>query len=307
MSVVEKTPKDSAIAEPTGEAPADRNLVRSLLHGLTILDMFQQDRRVIAIGDMARQLGLHKSSASRLAATLAAAGYLEPTATPGNYRLGSRVAVVGALAADDSDIERIVLPFLQHLTWLTGETGHLALLDGPDTRTLAVTDGWHTVRMHSWVGKTSPAYCSSMGKALLAGLPEGTVRALYPQNALATFTERTVSDVERLIADLATLRERGYGFDDEELVPGLRCISAPIVGRNGAVVASISISGPAQRLNYEAVEKVSAHVRWAAAQASKALGATPYTPVGWAESPTQEPERLDWVERARPENLQKPS
>lgn len=306
MSLIEKAPTDSAAAELADAAESDRNLVRSLLHGLTILDMFGRDRRVIAIGDMARTLGLHKSSASRLAATLAAAGYLESTTTPGNYRLGSRLAVVGALAADDSDLERIVVPYLQHLTWLTGETGHLALLEGADTRTLAVTDGWHTVRMHSWVGKSSPAYVSSMGKALLADLPDDTIRELYPEAELSAFTDKTVPNVDALLKDLKTLRRQGYGFDDEELVPGLRCISAPIVGRDNTVVASISISGPAGRLSYDAVRKVSEHVRWTAAQASKALGAMPPTPAGWVQSPEAEPGRLDWVERVRPERFQHP-
>jgi DNA-binding IclR family transcriptional regulator len=283
----------------TEDRHVDRNLVGSVLHGLTILDMFGRDRKTIAIGEMASHLGLHKSSASRLAATLASAGYLDPAESPGLYRLGSRLAAVGQLAAADLDIERVVMPHLAHLTWVTGETGHLAALDGADARTLAITDGWHTVRMHSWAGKTSPAFCSSM----LAGVSEAGIRSLYPKAELPAITERSVSTVNGLLEDLAGLRATGFGFDDEELETGLRCISAPIVGPKGTIVASISISGPTQRLNHEAVEKAADHVRWAAAQASAALGASPTTPDGWAAAPDAEPEPLDWVEAVRPARL----
>jgi len=224
-------PTGAAADEEPSDEPAtpNRHLVASVLHGLTILDMFNRSRRSIAIGEMAKQLGLHKSSASRLAATLAAAGYLEPDAQAGVYRLGGRLAAVGRLAAEDVDVERTVTPFLEELTWITGETGHLAILDGKDSRTLAVTDGWHTVRMHSWVGKVSPAYCSSMGKALLAGRSDDEVRELYRGEQFETFTQHTVGSIQSLIRDLDVLRARGYGFDDEELEVGLRCVSAPIV------------------------------------------------------------------------------
>lgn len=280
-----------------------RNLVASVLHGLTILDMYGRDRRTIAIGEMAKHLQLHKSSASRLAATLAAAGYLELDTSAGVYRLGGRLAAVGRLAAEDLDIERVVVPFLEELTWKTGETGHLAILEGKDSRTLAVTDGWHTVRMHSWVGKISPAYCSSMGKALLAGRPDEEVAELYARDAFDQFTKHTVKTVTMLLEDLKELRTKGFGFDDEELEPGLRCISAPIVDGAGAVVASISLSGPAQRLDYDAVAKLSELVRWSAAQASRELGARPTTPSGWAPAPEAEPAPLEWVERVRPQTL----
>ena len=165
-----------------------------------------------------------------------------------------------------------------------------------------MTDGWHTVRMHSWVGKISPAYCSSMGKALLAGHPDDEVAELYAHDTFDQFTKHTVKTVTALLKDLKELRAKGFGFDDEELEPGLRCVSAPIVDGDGAVVASISLSGPTQRLDYDAVGKMSELVRWSAAQASRALGARPTTPSGWAPAPDREPAPLDWVEQRAPQN-----
>ncbi|MBK1789170.1 IclR family transcriptional regulator [Prauserella cavernicola] len=285
---------------------ADRRLVGALLHGLVVLDMFRRDRPTVGIGEMARHLGVHKSSASRIAATLAHAGFLEPGDTVGTYRLGGKLAALGTLASQDLDLERVVVPHLARLTWQTGETGHMAVLEGGNARTVSVTDGWHTVRMHSWAGKIAPAYVSSMGKALLAGLDPAELDGLYSGGELEARTERTVRSVDALVADLTRLRADGFGLDDEELEEGLRCVSAPIVGPEGTVVASISVSGPVQRLSLERVPAIAGHVRCAAAAASRALGGPP-VPAGWASVDDVSPEALPWVETVRPEDLPAPA
>lgn len=272
--------------------------VGALLHGLHILDMFDGNRIAIGIGEMARELGLHKSSASRLASTLASAGYLQATPIQGTYELGPRLVVLGPLAGRNVDIERIVLPHLRRLTWITGETGHLARLEGNMAATIEVTDGWHTVRMHSWRGKRSPAYCSSMGKVLLAGVGPSTARALYLPQDFTQRTPHTPRSIDEVVDEIGTIRRHGYSVDDEELELGLRCIGAPVVDAVGRTEISISISGPTQRITPDRVQLIGAHVRWAAWQASRALGASAMPP-GWAAAPTTEPAPLNWVEQAR--------
>ena len=140
---------------------AGRGLIGSLLHGLEILDMFERDRPEIGIGEMAQQLGLHRSTTSRLAATLAVAGYLEPAGEPGRYRLSGRLAALGELATAEGDVRRSALPYLQGLVRELGETGHLGVLEGTEAVTVEVVDGWQTVRMHSRVGKRSPAHAQN--------------------------------------------------------------------------------------------------------------------------------------------------
>src|SRR6266568_3579255 len=177
------------------ETGSDRGrLVGALLHCLAILDMFERDRPIIGIGEMAQQLGTHRSTTSRLAATLAAAGYLESAGEAGRYRLSGKLAALGQLVASEDQVRRAARPALEELVQRLGETGHLAVLDGAEAVMIEVVDGWHTVRMHSWAGKRSPAHCSSMGKALLAGLPEAEVRTRYPKSRLATPTDATIAD-----------------------------------------------------------------------------------------------------------------
>lgn len=249
-------------------------MVGALLHGLAVLDMFTRDRPVIGIAEVSRQLGVHRSTASRLAATLATAGYLEPAGEQGRYRLAAKLSLLGEIAAAGNELREAALPPLRDLVSRLGETGHLGVLDGTEAVTVAVVDGWQTVRMHSWVGKRSPAHCSSMGKALLAGLRPDEVIARYPDPLLPARTPRTITSRDGLIRCLAEARDRGYAVDHEELEPHLCCVAAPVYGRDGTVVASVSVSGPASRLLDDAtVKALATEVRATARQVSTRLGA----------------------------------
>lgn len=248
-------------------------LVGALLHGLEILDLFDQEHTVLGIGEMARRLGVHRSTTSRLAATLAAAGYLEPAGDPGRYRLSAKLITLAELVIADADVRGAARPALRDLVQRLGETGHLAVLEGSDAVTVEIVDGWHTVRMHSWVGKRSPAHCSSMGKALLAGLPPDRIDALYPARELPARTPATITDREALKEDLAAIRDRGHALDLEELEAGLCCVAAPVLDRAGRAAASISVSGPPSRINARTVPEIARHVRAAAALISRRLGA----------------------------------
>jgi len=259
-------------------------MVGALLHGLAVLDMFTQDRPVIGIGEVARQLGVHRSTASRLAATLATAGYLEPAGGgQGRYRLAAKLAVLGEIAAAGNELPSVALPLLRELVSRLGETGHLGVLEGTEAVTVAVVDGWQTVRMHSWVGKRSPAHCSSIGKALLAGLTPAEFLARYPDPELPASTPATITSRDELAKCLADIRAHGYAEDKEELEPHLCCVAAPVFARDGAVVASVSVSGPASRMREPAAVATAAdEVRATARQISARLGAPREVP-GWGQ------------------------
>jgi DNA-binding IclR family transcriptional regulator len=266
---------------------AGKGLIGSLQHGLQILDMFERERPEIGIGEMAEQLGLHRSTTSRLAATLAAAGYLQPAGEPGRYRLSGRLAALGELAAAGADVRRTALPYLQDLVQELGETGHLGVLEGTEAVTVGVVDGWQTVRMHSWVGKRSPAHCSSMGKALLAGLPAAEFAARYPGRRLEARTDRTITDTRELTTHLAEVRNHGYAVDRQELEPHLCCVAGPVFDRTGTVVASISVSGPDSRIDDAAIPAIAAAVCQTADLISDRLGAPRSRPEWESETARQ--------------------
>lgn len=269
---------------PGQDRPARDGLVGSLLHGLAILDMFERERPVVSLAEIAEKLGVHRSSASRLAATLAAAGYLQSAGEKGKYRLAGKLAALGALATDDTELRQAALPCLRELVKRCGETGHLAILDGAEAVTVEVVDGWHTVRMHSWVGKRSPAHCSSMGKSLLAGVTGDDLAVIYPEPRLEERTPASITDRADLERELAEIRVRGYAEDQEELEAGLCCVAAPVFCRTGDVVASISVSGPVSRINETTLPELARDVRQAAWDISQRLGA-PRPISGWAPPP----------------------
>jgi DNA-binding IclR family transcriptional regulator len=268
---------------PGQDRPARDDLVGSLLHGLAILDMFERDRPVISLAEIAEKIGVHRSSASRLAATLAAAGYLQPAGEKGKYRLAGKLTALGELASAETELRRAALPGLRDLVERHGETGHLAILDGAEAVTVEVVDGWHTVRMHSWVGKRSPAHCSSMGKSLLAGVSSGQLAAIYPDERLEARTPASITRRSDLERRLAGIRAQGYAEDLEELETGLCCVAAPVFDRTGEVVASISVSGPVSRVNETTIPAIAGDLRQTAWQVSQRLGA-PRRVGGWAAS-----------------------
>lgn len=279
----------------------DPRLIGALLHGLEILDMYGPDRRTVGVTDMARELGVHKSTASRLAATLAHAGYLKSGSVAGTYSLGSRVSSLAGGLNDESTLKDSLEPALRWLAWRTGETAHLAIREGARVRSLAIVDGWHTVRMHSWVGKLTPAQSTSTGKAMLADLTASEVESIFDGVDMRPNTPTSITTVEDLLIDLDDVRARGYGLDDEEIELGLRCVSAPIFGPQGRVVAAISVSGPSNRISKELSADYANIVRWAAQNASAEIGGSPDRS-RWPATLRQEPDALPYVEAARAAN-----
>lgn len=261
---------DIPVAAATGPAT---QLVGGLLNGLSILDLFTLEEPVLGVGEMARRLGVHKSSASRLAATLSTAGYLQATDRPGRYQLGAKLVRLAGLVPQTADLSRAALPILRPLVKRIGDTGHLVSLDGAEVVTLAVVEGWRNMRMHSVVGKRSPAHATATGRALLASLPPESVSQLHEGRQLEQRTPRTITTVEALLAQLELVRAQGFAFDDEELEPGLRCVAAPVFDHAGRAVAAIGISAPASRLAGESVNALAADVKEAAAAISLRLGA----------------------------------
>jgi DNA-binding IclR family transcriptional regulator len=268
----------SASGAPGGPAAAGDGTrgdqVKALRHGLEILRMISDDHPVISVSEMARKIGVHRSSASRLAATLHTMGFLTRAGEAGQYRLGPELIRLGRLAARDIDLAEQALGPLRRLVEQTGETGHIGMLDGTEAVTIAVVDGWQTVRMHSHVNKRSPASCSSLGKSLLSGFPDERVREIFHGHELPARTPASITTLPGLLHELAQIRDQGYACDNEELEAGLRCVAAPIRDADGAVVASLGVSGPAARFTPEVLTGLSAAVRQAAAEATIAIGGT---------------------------------
>lgn len=248
--------------------------LNSVHNAARLLDAFSLERPEIGITELSQLLGLGKSTTHRLAATLAAHGLIELNPETHKYRLGLKIFVLGAVRLAQMELREQARPFLRQLNAQTQETVHLAILDEADVVYIEKFESPQLLRVMSWVGKRNPAYCTGVGKALLAYQPGSVVDPLLAQELLA-HTPTTQTDPKRLRAELAEIRARGYALDNGELQPDIRCVAAPVRDWTGQVVAAISVTAPTQRLTNSRATTLIPMVVEAAAAISQQMGYVP--------------------------------
>lgn len=218
---------------------------------------------------LAERFGLPRTTVYRLLATLVARGLLRRDPLRRVYCLGMRCFEMARQAYAMPDLAAAAALELRALRDLTGETSYLAALDGREVVALERCDGAHSERSSSALGQRKPVHCTSQGKAILSVLPDAERDALVRGLALKALTPRTITDRRRLQAELRVTAARGYAIDDEEIVPGVRCVGAPIVDGHGQVRGALSVAGPAWRLTPERLELLGPEV----AEAARRVGA----------------------------------
>ena len=224
-----------------------RTRLSSVANSLRLIRAFSEDQYEIGISDLAKRLGLAKSTVHRLASTLLDQGMLEQNAGDGKYRLGLALFELGTLVRRKMDFTMEARPFLRTLMEKTGETVHLAILDHDSVLYIITHESKQALRMGSKVGTRAPVHSTAVGKVLLAFQP-GEEIARIVARGLPAGTPNTIVDVKALQRDLELVRTRGYALDDEESELGLRSIAAPIRNDSGNVIAAISIAGPVHRM-----------------------------------------------------------
>ena len=253
-------------------AGAARSSAQSVTHALDILDYLASSRGEAGVTEVARSLGVHKSTASRLLATLNARGYVSRDPQSGKYTLGMHLIELSRVKLDQIDLRQLARPYLEDLVYSTGETAHLAILDHGKVVYIDKVDTPQTLGMRSSVGYRIAAHCTALGKALLAELPADELDTVLEPGKMARFTSNTVTDPETLRLHLICVRERGYAIDDEEHEEGIRCIAAAVRDHAARVAAAISVSGPTFRITREKADAIGKMVSDAARRLSEASG-----------------------------------
>jgi IclR family acetate operon transcriptional repressor len=266
-------------------ATRDRYVTRSVERALSILQLFALGEAEIGLSEISGRVALHQSTVFRLLATLSAAGFTEQSPLTGRYRLGLSALTLGQAFLRHSDLRQIAEPALALLRDHSGETVHLATLDGTQVVYLEKLPGLHPIGlMSSRVGDRAPAHCTGLGKALLAHQPEAALREAY-RSGLTGYTPQTITRIGTLLTEMENIRQTGFAIDDEEHEPGVVCIAAS-VSDSQRVVAAISVSGPSERIREKIrTSRLLDQVRQAANDISVHLGhaaipnpAVPMTP-----------------------------
>jgi IclR family transcriptional regulator, pca regulon regulatory protein len=228
---------------------------QSLVRGLAILSAFTSDRPLLGISELGRELGLSRSTTHRYVSTLTALGYLQQDDPTKRYRLGPRVLDLGFSAINSMELRQISAPHLQQLSDDTGHTVNMAILEGTDVvyveRCRSSRAGQREIDLNIYVGSRLPAYCTSLGKALLAYLDDAERTAVLEATEFLRRGPNTIVDPAALADELGRVRGRGLAINDEELASGLRSIAAPVRSQDGGAVAAINIAAHRSMVSME--------------------------------------------------------
>jgi len=238
---------------------------------MRLLKAFSEHEVEIGISDLAKRLGVAKSTVHRLAVTLVAEGMLEQNSESGKYRLGIALFRLGALVRHRMDVSIEARHLLRDLREKANETVHLAVLDEPEIMYIFNLESTQAIRMRSDIGVRKPAYCTAEGQVMLAFQPAEVVERVI-RAGLAPRTPQTITDPAALMKALEAARQRGCAIEDEESEIGMRCIAAPIRDDTGQVIAAIGLAGPVSRLTKKALTAFIPHVIETAAAISVRLG-----------------------------------
>jgi DNA-binding IclR family transcriptional regulator len=245
--------------------------VQVLDRAFDVLDVLAENGGELGATEVASTLGLHKSTVHRLLMILQNRHFVARNPSSGKYHLGWRLFELGSLAVSRLDIYEIARPHLEQLVKVSGETAHLGVLRGAEIISLLNVETTRSVRTPASVGRRTPLYCTSLGKALLAHVPGSVATEVINQMDFQPFTSNTLTR-GAFEAELTKVREQGYALDNEEFEEGLRCVGVPVRNHAGDVVAAISIAGPAFRVGGVHLPGLIRSVILAAQQLSAALG-----------------------------------
>ena len=241
----------SAATEPTETAPGTRTAkpaggVQSVDRAIELLELLADFGGESGLSELAQHAGLPLPTIHRLLRTLLAQGYVRQTPSR-RYTLGPRLIRLGESAG--RQLGAGARPYLERLAHDLGESANLAMIDRDMAVYVAQASSSHSMRMFTEVGRRVYTHCTGVGKAVLAQLPDQTVREIMGRVGMPPATDQSITDVDALLAELAATRERGYAIDDGEQELGVRCFAVAVP--DAPTPTALSVSGPAARVTYE--------------------------------------------------------
>jgi DNA-binding IclR family transcriptional regulator len=240
-------------------APQGTYKVQALDRAFAVLDLLGESETPLGLAQVASSLQLHKSTAHRFLMVLEHHRMVERTSI-GKFRLGLRLFDLGNRAIEQYDLRDRAQPHLRRLVAETEETAHLCILEAARVIYIDKIEPARSVRMITRIGASNPVHCTSVGKAILAFLPEERAAEVVRRIRFERFTHRTITTAEALRAEMEKTRRRGYAVDDEEFEEGLRCIAVPLLDAQRQPVAAVSVSGPSFRVTAQKLPSIANHL-----------------------------------------------
>jgi DNA-binding IclR family transcriptional regulator len=244
---------------------------KSLRKMSAVLDCFTRLHPSLTVGEIAETTGFSRTTVHRIVTSLREVGMLDQDGRRQSYRLGLRMFHYGSSVLASLDTPRRAHPHIAKLQLVTGEVIHFHIFDGSQMVCVEREEMGNTRLTTLTTIEAAPTYCTSVGKAFLAFQDDALVRRIAEEEGLKRYTPNTITDLAKLRDELALTRARGFAIDDEENEVGIRCIGAPVRDAAGRVFASVSVSGPAERMPDNRLEGLAPLVIQTANDISRAL------------------------------------
>ncbi len=229
-------------------------LLSSVKKTFKVLEIFSSDHPELGVTEISSFLRIDKSSISRILMTLTAAGFVEKNPLNRKYRLGWKLVDLGnRVMSRYNNIRDHASPFMEDLAKRIEEVVHFSILDKNEIVYLDKKGEGQTLTVATKIGGRNPGHASAMGKVLLAGLSPEDLEEVLALGQLRRFTPTTITEVPKLLKELEKVRKQGFGIDNEESFPGIKCVAAPIKDSKGKVIAAISTTVPTQRMTKERI------------------------------------------------------
>lgn len=226
--------------------------VKSLVRALQVLECFSQKEPELGVTEIARKLGMQKSTIFNILSTFQETGYLTKNTANNKYQLGYKLLHLGYIVSSRMSIRQDFLPHMKEIANATGEVCYLGLLDELEVLYVEAVYPFTQIQSRNILGERAPLYCTGLGKCMLANLDEETIREVLSR-PMPGFTKCTITDPDVLRNELEEIRRNGYAVDNMEHEFGIRCVAVPFFGLDGNVIGAVSVSGPSPRFDPPAI------------------------------------------------------
>jgi len=244
----------------------------SVVRAFAIIEYLAKSDDWVGLRTLAKDLDLVPSTAYRFLTSLKDLGYVQQHPEDSRYQLTLKFAWVASLVLERTQLRQIARSSMHHLTAITNETTHLAVLEGREVVYIDKVDNNQAVKMRSRIGTRGYIHSTAVGKSILAFLPEDERERILEDLHLVPLTKNTITDPVRFTANLTKIRGRGYAFDDEENEVGIRCVGVPVFDHTGHVAGAVSISGWTITMTQERLPQLASILEDSCKQISKELG-----------------------------------
>lgn len=269
-----RRPKSSMVTEKADQM-GGQYYSKTIGRALDVLECFSDEDSVLSLNEITRLVHLPGPSLFRILLTLESRGYLVRN-SDGSYRLARKV-LLGKLAERSEQLIEMIHPELQKLSSRFNETASLAYLIDDRIQVLDSVETFHEIRVANRPGRVLPPHCSALGKAITAFQPLSLAERILEVYGLNRRTPKTMTDRTTLQAEFERIRTQGFALDNEESIVGGVCVSAPLTLRKGRVIAAISMSTPAVRMNPKRMQEITRAVKESARVISDALQKTSFS------------------------------